>query len=65
MKKGNGKYKKVKTISQGKTVSYTKNGLNKKYVYTFKIRAYTKIDGKKVYGAYSSSRKVKQLGLYG
>lgn len=59
MKKGNGKYKKVKTISQGKTVSYTKNGLNKKYVYTFKIRAYTKIDGKKVYGAYSSSRKVK------
>lgn len=57
MKKGNGKYKKIKMV--GKKVSFTKTGLNKKTSYSFRIRAYVTVDGKKIYGTYSNVKKVK------
>lgn len=61
MKTGNGKYKKIKTVGKTKTVSFTKTRLNSKKSYSFKIRAYVKVDGVKVYGAYSSVKKVRKL----
>ena len=50
----NGKYSKIKTITKGSTVSYTKTKLTKNKKYYFKIRAYRTVDGKKVYSSYSS-----------
>ena len=53
------KYKKLATVSGSKT-SYTSSKLDfKKNDYKFKIRAYTKVDGKTVYGAYSKAVTVK------
>lgn len=59
-KKGSG-YNKVKTIKKGNTVSYTTKKLKKNKKYYYKVRAYRTVNGKKVYGAYSSvvSRKAK------
>lgn len=59
MKTGNGKYKKIKTIGKGKTVSFTKTKLSKKKSYSFKVRAYVTVDGKKIYGADSNVKKVR------
>ncbi|MBS7009030.1 LamG-like jellyroll fold domain-containing protein [Anaerostipes sp.] len=58
MKTGSGKYKRVKTITKGSTVKYTKTKLKKGKKYTFKIRAYKKAD-KTIYGSYSSSKNYK------
>ncbi|MBE5880994.1 MAG: hypothetical protein E7289_01595 [Lachnospiraceae bacterium] len=49
----NGTYKKVKTITSKKTVSYTNKSLKKGKKYYYKVRAYRTIKGKKVYGPYS------------
>ena len=54
-----GKYKKVKTISSGKTTKYTKSSLKKNKKYYFKIRTYRKVSGKKIYSSYSSIKNVK------
>lgn len=54
-----GKYRIVKMIKKKKTTTYTKKGLKKGKTYYLKMRAYKIIDGKKVYGAYSSVKKVK------
>lgn len=54
-----GKYKLVKTIKKGKTVSYTKAKLKKKTKYYFKVRAYKTVGGKKVYGSYSKVKTIK------
>ena len=59
MKTGSGKYKLVKTIKKGKTVSFTKSKLKKGKKYTFKVRAYKTAGGKKVYGAYSKTKSIK------
>ena len=59
MKTGNGKYKKIKTIGKAKTVSFTKTRLKRKKTYSFRIRTYVKVDGVRVYGAYSNVKKVK------
>lgn len=59
MKTGNGKYKKIKTIGKAKTISFTKTRLKRKKAYSFKIRTYVKVDGNRVYGAYSNVKKVK------
>lgn len=59
MKTGKGKYKAVKTIRNEKTANYTKKNLKKGKTYYFKIRAYRKVNGQKVYGNYSSVRKIK------
>ena len=57
MKAGSGKFKKIKTVKKGKTVTFKKNGLKANTKYQFKIRAYSKIDGEKVYGEYSKVKK--------
>lgn len=59
MKTGTGKYKAVKNITNGKTVSCTKKNLKKGKTYYFKIRAYRKANGQKVYGSYSGVKKIK------
>ncbi|MBE6787207.1 MAG: hypothetical protein E7537_02540 [Ruminococcaceae bacterium] len=55
-KKNSGKYTKVKTITSGKTTSYTKKSLTSATKYTYKIKAYDKVGSKKVYSKYSSSK---------
>lgn len=55
-------YKKAGSKAKYKNVTSTKKkltGLKKGKKYTVKVRAYKTIDGKKVYGAYSSSKHVK------
>lgn len=53
-----GSYSKIKTVTSNKTTSYTKTNLKKGNQYTFKIRSYKTIDGKKVYGSYSNVKWV-------
>ena len=52
--KKNKGFKAVKTVKRGKTVKYTTGKLKKGKRYYFKVRAYRKVSGKKVYSAYSS-----------
>lgn len=59
MRTGKGKYKKVKTITKGKTVTYTQSGLKKKKRYSFRVRAYKNTGGKKLYGKYSKVKRIK------
>ena len=49
-------YKKIKTLTNPKTVSYTDKGLKKRTKYKYKIRAYQKNGTKKVYGFYSNPK---------
>ena len=58
MKKNSG-YKKVKTITQNKTVTYKAGKLKKKKTYYFKIRTYRKAGGTTYYGNYSNVKKMK------
>ena len=53
-KKAGGEYKKIKTITSGKTTSYTKKSLSSATKYTYKIKAYVKVGSEKIYGEYSS-----------
>lgn len=55
-------YKKVKTISKSKTVSYVDTGLKKGKKYSYKIKAYRVIKGKKVYGPWSKVKTVQTKG---
>jgi predicted peptidase len=55
-KKGDGKYTLIKTITSGKTTSYTKNSLSGASKYTYKIKAYVKSGSSKIYGEYSSAK---------
>ncbi|MCQ4635651.1 leucine-rich repeat protein [Anaerovorax odorimutans] len=57
--KKNKSYKAVKTIKKAKTVKYTTGKLKKGKRYYFKVRAYRKVKGKKVYGAYSTVASYK------
>jgi len=59
MKAGSGKYKTIKTITKGSTVKYTKSNLKKGTKYSFKMRAYKTVDGKKVYSSYSVVKTIK------
>lgn len=58
MKKNSG-YKKVKTITKNKTVTYKAGKLKKKKTYYFKIRTYRKAGGATYYGNYSNVKKMK------
>jgi fibronectin type 3 domain-containing protein len=55
-KKGSGSYEKIKTITSGKTTSYTKKSLSSATKYTYKIKAYVKSGSDKIYGDYSSTK---------
>ena len=59
MRTGNGSYKKIKTITKGKTVTFTKSGLKKGKSYKFRIRAYKKAGSQKSYGSYSNIKTLK------
>ncbi len=50
---------KTKTITKNSTATATIKNLTKGKTYYVRIRAYKTIDGKKVYGAYSTVKKVK------
>lgn len=51
--KKRGEFKKIKTIGNGKIVSYTKKGLRENKKYYFKIRSYRVVNNQKIYGKYS------------
>lgn len=57
----NGSYKKIKTITKGSTVSYTNTGLQCGAAYYYKIRAYRRVSGKAVVGAFSAPMKIKAI----
>ncbi len=58
MKTGSkGSYKVVKTLSSAGKITYTQSKLKKGTTYTFRVRAYKTIDGKKVFGNYSTVKK--------
>lgn len=59
MRTGKGSYKKIKTITKGKTISFTKSGLKKGKSYSFRIRAYKKSAAGKAYGSYSIVKTLK------
>ena len=52
-------FKAVKTIKKGSTVKYTNKSLKKGKKYYYKVRAYRKVSGKKVYSSYTKVLKVK------
>ncbi len=58
MKSGK-KYKVVKTITKGKTVSYTQKKLKKGTKYTFRVKAMVKSGSKKAYSKYSAVKSAK------
>ncbi|WP_066389764.1 S8 family serine peptidase [Neobacillus mesonae] len=49
-----GKYSAVKTVTSGKTVSFTNTKLAKGKTYYYKVRAYKTVSSKKVYSSYSA-----------
>ncbi|HCT91960.1 MAG TPA: hypothetical protein DF613_11380 [Lachnospiraceae bacterium] len=59
MRTGKGSYKVIKTVTKGKTVSFTKSGLKKGTNYSFRVRAYKKAGSKKTYGSYSNIKTLK------
>ncbi len=59
MKTGKGSFKKIKNITKGKTVSFTKSGLKKRMTYCFRIRTYKTVGKAKVYGTYSKIKIIK------
>lgn len=60
------KYKKIKTIGNGNTTKYTVSGLSGGTRYTYKIRSYYVVNGRKIYSPYSSakSRTTKRKTTY-
>lgn len=58
VKKNTG-YKKIKTLTKNKTVTYKAGKLKKKKTYYFKIRTYRKAGGTTYYGAFSSVKSIK------
>jgi hypothetical protein len=58
MKKGKGKFKRIKTIKNPKKIKLIKK-LKKGVQYTFKVRAYKLNGKKKVFGTFSKVKKIK------
>lgn len=54
----NGKYSLAKAVNSS-TTSYTNTSVSKNKGYYYKVRAYKKVDGKKVYSLYSSIKYIK------
>lgn len=58
----NGTYRKVKALAGADSLKWTDAGLKKGATYYYKIRAYRKVNGRKVYGAYSDVYKKSSAG---
>lgn len=54
-----GKYEKIATIKDPKTVSYTDKAVKKGTTYSYKVRAYKTYNGTNYYGSYSGVIKIK------
>lgn len=54
-----GKYKKIKTITKGSTLTYTNTKLKARKTYYYKIKPYRKVNGVKVYGPLSKVKYAK------
>lgn len=57
--KKNGKYKVIRTSKNNKTVKFVNKKLKKGKKYFYKVRPFTKVDGKLVYGEWSGAKKAK------
>lgn len=55
----NGTYKNVKTIKNGSTVSFTNSGLSRNKTYYYKVRSFTKVNGKTIYSPFSTIKYTK------
>lgn len=53
------KYKKLKTIASGNTLSYADKNLTKNKKYYYKVRAYKTVNGQKIYSSYSTAKQIK------
>ena len=58
-KKSNGDYKKIATIKGNSKTSYTDKNLSSKTKYSYKIKVYKTVSGKKVYSSYSKVKAVQ------
>ena len=56
-----GTFSKLYTATSGSTVSYKNKNLTTGKTYYYKVRAYRTVDGKKVYGSFSSVKSAKPL----
>lgn len=54
----NGTYKKIKTIKNGKTLTFTNKDLKGNKAYFYKVRAYKKSNSKTIYNKYSAVKRV-------
>ena len=54
----NGTYKKIATIKNNTTITYTKTGLKKNTKYYFKVKVYKTLDGKNAYSDFSNTRVI-------
>lgn len=61
-KAGNGSYKKVKTITKNTTLSYTVKNLEEGNTYSYKVRAYKKVDKTNYYSSYSAIKSIAIKG---
>lgn len=57
-KEGEGTYKKLKTITKNSTLSYTAKDLKPGNTYSYKVRAYKKVDKSIYYGSYSAVKTI-------
>lgn len=57
--KKNKSFKKIKTLKKVGKVTYTNKKLKKGKTYYYKVRAYKVVSGKKVYGKFSTVKKIK------
>lgn len=55
--KKKGTYKEIKSLKKASSVTFTDKKVKKGKKYYYKVRAYKKAEGKKLYGAYSSIRR--------
>ena len=58
LKKSSG-FKTAKTVTSGSRTYYVNKKLKKGKTYYFKVRAYRKVSGKKIYGSYSTVKAVR------